>query len=952
MLVHLEKGIVGVFILLAIVCGGAGLVSAFTENSFWGEVFDNHGSIMLLIEVDTGRIVNANQAASAFYGYSTEQLEMMNIGDLNVYSPEEIERERRAAAEQERNHFVFPHKLASGEIRTVEVFSYPTGEDKTVLFSIINDITARVQAQTALFEHAERLRRAETITQLGHWEFNLVDNRAVISDGARKVLGLSQDVLIITQMEDLILPEYRQQRDQAFDEMIQGISSYDIEFKAQRADDGSIIHVHSIGEYDPETHTVFGVLLDVTERIADLEALEASRRTSTYTLSLFIVAQLGVITLLIANIRRRKRVEEQLRRNLEQNTSLIRLYQHQAEAPKTLLENALHEAVKLTESQYGLLFIFDNNTEDFRLSCTIGENSYADTADFYKFCRDLCQKAAKTKTPVFLNRAKLSPSAGAPFHKTMAFPLKDNGAAVCVVIIGEKSAKYGSQDELLLTLLFSNAWTIVERKQHEQAYIAERDRLRTTLLSVGDGVITTDRLGKVEMMNQVAEKLTGWSNEQAKGRAIEEVFTVIHSDTRKQHIDLVKQVVGTKEITELGSDVILIARDGTERHISDSAAPILQKESGEVQGVVIVFRDITEERAQQDAIEYLSYHDQLTGLYNRRYFEEQLVRLDDPANLPLSIIMADLNGLKLTNDAFGHQMGDELLQKAAAIISGCCRSEDVVARWGGDEFVILLPKTSAQGAEMVVKRIEQSLLNEKVGSVYLSLSLGWRTKYNEAQQIQGLFQQAETQMYRTKLLKGPSMRGETVQAIMSALFEKSRLEEEHSEQVSELSMLLGKALALNESEIEELGIIGLYHDIGKISINESVVNKPSALTEAERAEIRRHSEVGYRILSSVKDMADIAKYVLSHHERWDGGGYPKGISGKQIPIQSRIVSVADAYDAMVNDRPYRKALSHAEAVSELKRCAGSHFDPEVVAAFLQIVDSSDGIADLKKYYKI
>ncbi|AVQ38577.1 diguanylate cyclase [Clostridium botulinum] len=348
-------------------------------------------------------------------------------------------------------------------------------------------------------------------------------------------------------------------------------------------------------------------------------------------------------------------------------------------------------------------------------------------------------------------------------------------------------------------------------------------------------------------------------------------------------------------------------------------------------------RDIRERKQMENKLEYLSYHDQLTGLYNRRFFEKELKRLDVGKNLPLTIVMADVNGLKLVNDSFGHAAGDELLEKVSEVIKKGCRSNDIIARLGGDEFVILLPKTYIYETEQIVKNINALALKETVSAVNISISFGYGTKKKEGEKIEEILKKAEDYMYKKKLFESPSMRGKTIGAIINTLHEKNKREEEHSHRVSMLCQDMGHALGLTESETEELKTIGLLHDIGKIAIEENILNKREELTEDEWQEIKRHPEIGYRILNTVNDMLEIAEYVLYHHERWDGKGYPKGLKGEEIPLQSRIITIVDAYDAMTSQRSYRNALQEEIAIEELKINSGTQFDPELVRIFIEKV---------------
>ena len=354
-------------------------------------------------------------------------------------------------------------------------------------------------------------------------------------------------------------------------------------------------------------------------------------------------------------------------------------------------------------------------------------------------------------------------------------------------------------------------------------------------------------------------------------------------------------------------------------------------------------QDITERKKAEEKLVYISFHDHLTDLYNRRFFEEELKRLDKDCNLPISIIMCDINGLKLVNDSFGHYSGDALLKKAAETIKKACREEDVIARIGGDEFVVILPKTDSDNTQQVSNRIKDLASKEKVANIELSISYGHDTKTLDTQSIVEIIANAENNMYRHKLSERSSMRSKTIDLIMNALFEKSNRAAIHSNRVSSLCKAIGSKMNFDKESVNQIGIAGLIHDIGKIGIDEKILNKPGSLTADEKVEIERHPEIGWRLLSSTNEFSVLAQFVLSHHEKWDGSGYPHGIKGKEIPLESRIIAVADAYDAMTSERSYRKALCKDAATKELTRCSGTQFDPEIVDVFVNQVlsDNSD-----------
>jgi len=192
-------------------------------------------------------------------------------------------------------------------------------------------------------------------------------------------------------------------------------------------------------------------------------------------------------------------------------------------------------------------------------------------------------------------------------------------------------------------------------------------------------------------------------------------------------------------------------------------------------------------------------------------------------------------------------------------------------------------------------------------------------------------------MYRNKLYSGTSFKNDILNLITKSLFDQNSVEQNHAESVSQWCGRIGLALGMDASDIKELSMAGLLHDIGKIAIPESILMKNGTLTESEMVDVRRHPEIGYQILRSVSEFANIAQFVLNHHERMDGSGYPRGLKGDDIPMQSRIIAIAEAYDSIVRKLPYRKPRSKDAAIEELSCHAGTHFDAEILSVFIEKV---------------
>ena len=348
-----------------------------------------------------------------------------------------------------------------------------------------------------------------------------------------------------------------------------------------------------------------------------------------------------------------------------------------------------------------------------------------------------------------------------------------------------------------------------------------------------------------------------------------------------------------------------------------------------------------ERKSSEEKIKHLSFHDVLTGLYNRAYFEEELERYNFPRYYPLSVVTLDINGLKVINDTFGHSEGDRLLQHFSQILASISRQGDILARIGGDEFAILLPYTTSEDAHSFCERIKKTCKQDKIEPIHLrpNVSLGYATQEGEYKDINSLLKEVDRNMYQDKLFNSKSREKHFLEAFHIILAERDPHTSDHAQRLQELALSLGKRVGLTEYQLGNLKLLALLHDIGKIGIPDSILFKTYILTPSEWEKMREHSLIGYRMAKNIPDFAPIAQEILYHHEHWDGTGYPEGLKGEKIPLLSRIISIIDAYDVMQSRRPYKGLISKTKALKEVKRCAGTQFDPQLVEIFLKIENS-------------
>ncbi len=407
----------------------------------------------------------------------------------------------------------------------------------------------------------------------------------------------------------------------------------------------------------------------------------------------------------------------------------------------------------------------------------------------------------------------------------------------------------------------------------------------------------------------------------------------------KNACDIIKHTQSIYDHPEKERCDILELKDG--RTIERYSKPFYLE--GKRMGRVWSYRDITERKQAEEQLKYNYAHDSLTTVYNRTYFAQKINEMEAEKCALAGIIVCDIDGLKLVNDTMGHRIGDDLLISAAGILQECSEGNKVY-RIGGDEFAILISNTSEKHIEKIVNKIKivLSQYNNANSKIHLTLSIGFAVRHQLSIGMKALLREADNNMYREKLYHSQSNRSAIVDTLMKALEARDFITEGHADRLQYLVKDMAIELELSESRITILRLLAQFHDIGKVGISDSILFKRGRLTQEEMFEMKRHSEIGFRIAQSAPDLISIASLILKHHEHWNGNGYPLGLKEEQIPLECRMLAIVDAYDAMTSNRPYRKGMTQGEAIAELQRCAGTQFDPHLVTRFIQMLKEKEG----------
>lgn len=473
---------------------------------------------------------------------------------------------------------------------------------------------------------------------------------------------------------------------------------------------------------------------------------------------------------------------------------------------------------------------------------------------------------------------------------------------------------------------------ITSIKESEKKLISQKECYEALFKNSSDAIVFFNRSHKVIDINARFTELFGYTIDECRGIDVDKLVA------DEKTYPLAKYITETVFKGRYAETEAIRYTKGN-KPIEVRIKSVLVTVDNEVVGGYGIYSDIREQKQYERQLEFLSIHDQLTGLYNRAYYEEKIKILSESSKYPITIISVDMDGLKLVNDTLGHSKGDELLMVCAKILKKSIRSSDILTRIGGDEFAIILPLTGEENGDRILNRIRSNVekYNDEHPELQLHISMGAATAKDSSTSLIETYKKADNLMYRDKLLRRNSARSQILNTLMAALAERDYITSGHVGRVKNLCIKMGEKLNLSPKQMGDLTLLAEVHDLGKVGIPDKILFKKGPLTDEEWEIMRQHSEKGYRIALSAPDLSGIADLILKHHERWDGKGYPIGLKGKEIPIECRILSIIDAFDAMTSERPYSNKKSKEEAINELKRCTGTQFDPELVKVFLAVV---------------
>ena len=871
------------------------LVQSFFQNSLIGQAFT----------LPSGEII-PNRAMCTMFGYSAEELSTMTWNDLTY--PED-----RLASQQIIQDIVdgkaTEGRLIKRYLRKNQTYFWAeafTSQFKNPDTAVIHNLTTilDITRQVEHEQEAEQVKQTfETFIDASDDKIFLKDEQfryLIVNETAARNRGFSKEEFILKQAQDFMSSE---------------------EARSCQLSDMEVVQQHKVVINEEK----------IGERVMENRKFPVALGNGKIGVGGFI-----------RDVTEAVHQREFLRKMAESNRIVTECMTREFQSVQEQVDFALSEALTLTESDCGCIMVYNepqaelelfahyHKDKRFRMSEGNGQKMPLAEAGFWG------ESVHQRKVLVFeqVQPVRLptnNPCAHMNIQNIMTLPMFDHEKIVALVGFANKPDGYSERDIAAITSLMNGVWMAVNKRLQERRTARLLARLEA-MFNNHEAVmfLLEAETGKVLDVNPACLAFYGYTREEMMQKHMYEINAMGKENSEQMRNEVIQN--NSARFTTQHK-----LKNGEIRTVDLYCCSIPY--GGKTQHFSILF-DISEQVKATKQIEYLAYHDHLTGVYNRRFFDETFqLMADGGMQYPIGVIMGDINGLKLFNDTFGHLNGDTAIRVLVDHMQELLQPNQLLARIGGDEFAIIVPKTNENELKQLIKKLEVVYRPEtpQHDMSYLSISFGFSIQRHRRDNLDWLLKEAEAFMYNRKYYSNRSFRSSAIHAIMETLFAKSEREKLHSERVSQLSEKIAKQMKLHQDTVNKIRVAGMLHDIGKIGIDESVLNKPAKLDANEWELMKLHSAKGAKILSNTVEFHQIAEWVLQHHERIDGKGYPNQVKGNEIPLAARIISVADAYDAMTNERPYQKAMSPEEARKVLLTGAGTQWDSKVVDILLEQV---------------
>jgi diguanylate cyclase (GGDEF)-like protein/PAS domain S-box-containing protein len=871
-----------------------------------------------------GRLLYVSDSTCRRNGYSREEMLALTIFDLDpLQSPAAWKKHWRELKKQGSLVFESVHKTKDGEVFPVELTAnYVECGGQEYNFGFGRDITERKRTETAVKQANERLLLATIAGGVGIWELDVANNRLTWDDQMFRLYGMEPSGFggAYETWKASVHPEDRERGDAEVQMALRGEKEFDTEFRVVWPTGGvhyirarAQVHRDSAGQ----PTRLIGTNYDITEQ---KEMEESLLRTQ------FVVDHSQDLLFWMGPDGRLHYVNEASCRRLGYSQEeLLNMTVNDVDPGAPHPWSSFFPEIRKRGSFTFESSLRTKDREMFPVEVTVNYVSYEGQEYNCASVRDITERKiweealAREKEHLFLlNEAAVEMS-----HCLTASEVQRAGIRL--------ACRTTSCDGGVIWLFPS----------------AVRSRIIGS-----EGLTRKERAHLIRILR----------TSPAVERAIEDQISVQLGDA---------EVLGdgiSDENVFAGAIAVPISSRGKVLGVLCLATKpdhpgLTPAESALADGIASFVAVAMENARLYDDARYLAQRDPVTGLLNHRGINTQLekeVARSERSGECFAVVMMDLDNFKLFNDTYGHASGDRVLQNVSAILAKEVRRQDTVGRYGGDEFVALLPGSDAVGAVSTVERIQAALRESGYSAdgdsaVPVFMSYGVATYPFEGRHVSELLAAADANLYRSKRQGGNCVtapgggeqRSRTTSGIftvldglVTAVDGKDHYTRKHSDDVSKQAVALASELGLSSETQRCLRIAALLHDVGKIGIPDHILRKPGGLTEEEYEAVKQHVSLGELIIKEIPNLVDVLGAVSSHHERYDGRGYPRGLKGENIPLLGRILAVTDAYSAMTTDRPYRKALTLEEARTELKRVAGTQLDPQVVTAFLAVLDDA------------